>query len=86
MRLLYGGRGTLSAMTGRAAELRQGVRNHGVLAKCHGANIGQAGFLHSKMAGGAPVGHLLFRNPDLLDAALEVSFEGDGIGASADEM
>ena len=57
-----------------------------MLTKCHGANFGQARFFHSKVASGTPVGHLLFRNPDLLDASLEVSFEGDGVGASADEM
>ena len=38
------------------------------------------------MAGGATVGHLLLGYPDLLDAALEVAFEGDRIGAPADEM
>ena len=57
-----------------------------MLAKCDGANIGKAGFFHSEMAGCAAVGHLLLGYPDLLDAALEVPFERDSVGTSADEM
>ena len=85
MRLLYGGRSTLSAMAGRAAELRQRVRNYRMLAKCYRADIRKARFFHPEMAGGATVGHLLLGYPYLLDPSLEVPFKGDGVGASADE-
>src|SRR5271157_6001985 len=72
-------------MAGRAAKLCQRVRNRRMFAECYGANIGETGFLQAEVAGGATVCHLLFGYPYLLDAALEVPFQGDGVGASADE-
>ena len=86
VRLLYRGRSALSAVAGRAAELSQRVWNRWMLTKCDGINIRKAGFFHSEMASSAAVGHLLLGYPDLLDAALEVPFEGDSVGASADEV
>ena len=43
-------------------------------------------FFQSKMAGGAAVSDLLLGNPYLLNAALEVALQGDGIRAATDEM
>ena len=86
VRFFHGGGGALSAMAGGAAKLRQRVRNDRMLAKCYRADIGKAVFFQSKMAGGAAVGHLLLGNPDLLDAAFEMAFQGDGVGAAANEM
>src|SRR5271167_468146 len=85
MRLLYGGRSTLSAMASSAAELSQRVRNHRMFAECHRANIGQTGLFQSGVASRTTVGHLLFGNPYLLDSALEVPFQRDRVSASANQ-
>ena len=86
VRLFNGSRRSLSAMASRAAKFSQRVRNDRMLAKRHRADIGEACFLKPEMASGTAVGHLLLGNPDLLNAALEVALQGDGISASTDEM
>ena len=86
VRFFHGGGGALSAMAGGTAKLRQRVRNDRVLAERYRANICQAVFFQSEMAGRAAVGHLLFGNPDLLNAALIMALQGHGIGAATDEM
>src|SRR5271165_4702685 len=86
MRLLDGGRSALSAMADSTAELSQRVRNHRMFAECDRVHIGKTGFFQTQMAGGATVRDLLIGHPYLLDAALEVPFQRDRVGASADEM
>ena len=56
-----------------------------MFSKGHRADIGQARFFQTKVAGGATVCDLLLGQPDLLDAGLEVPFQGDRIGTAADE-
>ena len=57
-----------------------------MFAKGNRADIGKARFFQTKVAGDATVGHLLLGYPYLLDPALEVPFQGNRIGTSADEM
>src|SRR5208337_4478304 len=76
----------LSAMADSTAELSQRVRNHRMFAECDRVHIGKTGFFQTQMAGGATVRDLLIGHPYLLDAALEVPFQRDRVGASANEM
>src|SRR5271166_3734719 len=73
-------------MASRAAKFRQRVRYDRVLAESHRADIGEAGFFQSKMAGSAAVGYLLVGNPDLLNAAFIMALQCNGISTPTDEM
>ena len=86
MGLFHGCCGTLSTMAGSAAELRQRVRNHWMLAKSYCADIGESVFFQSKMAGRAAIGDLLLRNPNLLDAAFEMTFQRNCVSTATNEM
>src|SRR5271167_325240 len=60
--------------------------NDRMLAESDCTHVGQARFFQAQMTRCATVGNLLFGNPDLLDAALEVTFHGNGISTPTNEM
>ena len=67
-----------------ASELIEFMRDHWMRAKWLIRNIRQAGFFQSNVATCAPVDDPQFRQPDLLDTALEVSLQRVRIAAVAD--
>jgi hypothetical protein len=54
-------------------------------AKRLGAYVGQAGLFQAGVARGTAIDHTQLRKPYLLDAALKVPLQGDGIAPAADQ-
>src|SRR5579864_7113214 len=75
---------SLPAMADRASEFVQLMGNHGVSPVRLPRHIGQSGFLQSNVATGATIDHPEFRQPDLLDASLEVPLQRVRFAAVAD--
>ena len=77
---------SLPAVAHRTAELIEVVRNRRVFAKWLHGNISQAGFLQANVAGSAAVDNSEFGMPDLLNSALKMPLQGDGIAARANHV
>lgn len=76
---------TLSAVAKYATHLFGGVGNHRMAAKWLRAYIHEASFLLADMAGCTTIDNSQFRQPCLLNSALEVALESDGFSAPANQ-
>src|ERR1700680_4849375 len=79
MRFLDGGRRALPTVTHHAAELVGGVRDYRVPAERLCADIGKTGFFQSDVASSTAIHDSELRKPDLLDPAVEVALQCDGV-------
>ena len=70
-----GGRRALSTVTHHAAELVKRVRDYRMHAERLGADIGETGLFQSNVAGGTAIYDSELRQPDLLDAVVEVALQ-----------
>src|SRR5271165_6002659 len=83
---LHRGRRALPAMTHRASEVAERVWNRRMRPVGLNSHIGQRRFLHCDVTGGAAVGYIELRKPDLLQARLETALQGCGVTALADQL
>ena len=81
------GRGALAAMAHYATELVQCVRDYWMAAEGLSANIFEAGFFQSDVAGGTSIHDSELRQPDLLDAIVfaKVALQGYRFSATCNQ-
>ncbi len=84
---LDGGCRALPAVTHYAAVLIKGVRDDRMPPKRLCADVSQAGFFQSEVAGGAAIDDSELRKPDLLDALLpaKMALQGYRVSTAADQ-
>ena len=79
------GRGALAAMAEDAAKFFELVRDGRMRAIGLKGDVGESGFLHGAMAGGATIDDAEFGEPDLLNAGFKMSAESNSVTAPGDE-
>src|SRR5207302_9584622 len=75
---------SLATVTHRTSELVNRVRNDWVFPEWLPTDVDQARLFQSHVAGGAAVNDATFRQPDLLDVALEVALQRDRLASASD--
>src|ERR1019366_1145421 len=85
--LLDCGRRALPAVTHRATELVERVRDYRMATEGLSADIGKTGFFQSDVAGGATIDHSELREPDLLGPVVltELALQGHRVSAARDQ-
>jgi len=83
--LFDGGGPSLAAMTQHATKLGETVRYRRMRPERLGLHAGEAGFLESRVTGGATVHHAQLGQPNLLQTGLESAREGGSVTPSANQ-
>ena len=80
-----GGRRALPTVAHHAAELVKRVRNRRMPAERLCGDIGKTGLFQSGVAGGAAIDDSELRNPDLLDAVVEMTLQGYRVSSAPNQ-